>query len=171
MILNHNLIIIQILLIVMSCNDRGVTEIELLNKKNPIGNYGKEMSKKEHFEVKDILDSAERYLDNEIIIKGKIIEVCPMRGCWMMIADRSDNDLLIRAKVDDGEIVFPLSAKGNEVTLEGTFTKLEFDEKRARSWKKHLLEEQGIEVEEDEINLVSDDFFEYRVNCSSAKIH
>ena len=33
------------------------------------------------------------------------------------------------------------------------------------------VEEQGIEIEEDEINLVPEDFFEYGVNCSSAKIH
>ena len=43
---------------------------------------------------------------------GKILEVCPMRGCWINIGIPKNPQNYIRVKVTDGEIVFPLSSKG-----------------------------------------------------------
>jgi hypothetical protein len=51
-------------------------------------------------------------------VKGPIVDVCEEMGCWLAIA--SDKDFQsIRFKVDDGVIVFPMSAKGLTATVEG----------------------------------------------------
>ena len=87
------------------------TEKDLLNKKNPIGLYGNILSKTEIIEVGQLLSNSDTYLDKRLLVSGSIIEVCPMRGCWVQIQDDTSQET-IRIKVTDGEIVFPLSAVG-----------------------------------------------------------
>ncbi|MEL1236719.1 MAG: DUF4920 domain-containing protein, partial [Candidatus Neomarinimicrobiota bacterium] len=94
------------------------TENDLLNKKNPIGFYGNILSKKEIIEVSQLLSNSDKYLDKRLLISGSIIEVCPMKGCWVQIKDDNSQETL-RIKVTDGKIVFPLSAVGNKIIAEG----------------------------------------------------
>ena len=49
----------------------------------------------------------------------------------------------IRVKVNDGEIVFPLSAKGKLAKVEGVLEKLELTKEQTKMWKKNQAEEQG----------------------------
>jgi hypothetical protein len=43
-------------------------------------------------------------------------------GCWMAVAPEGDDKAgTVRLKVDDGVIVFPVSAKGRKVSAEGVF--------------------------------------------------
>ena len=92
-----------------------------------------------------------------------------MRGCWLQVKD-DNSDSSIRIKVTDGEIVFPLSAKGRNITAKGIFTKLELSKKQAKNWKRHLALEKGIDLDTSKIVLTSSDYYEYRLNSNSAKI-
>ena len=74
-------------------------------------------------------------------------------------------------KVTDGEIVFPLSAKGKYVDVLGTFTKINFTEEQAKKWKIHLAEEQGIHLIPDEVEITAEDLVEYRINGKGANIY
>ena len=145
------------------------TEKDLLNKKNPIGFYGNILSKTEIIEVGQLLSNSDTYLDKRLIVSGSIIEVCPMRGCWVQIQDDISQET-IRIKVTDGEIVFPLSAVGNKIIAEGDFIKLELSEKQAKNWKKHLALEKGTELDTSDIVLSDKDYYEYRLNSNAAKI-
>ena len=145
------------------------TEKELLNKKNPIGSYGNILSETDIIEVGKLLSNSDEYLGKRFLVSGSIIEVCPMRGCWVQIQDETSKET-IRIKVTDGEIVFPLSAVGNKIIAEGYFTKLERSEKQAKNWKHHLASEQGIELDTSNIVLNDKDYYEFRLNSNAAKI-
>ena len=144
-------------------------EKDLLNKVDSIGYYGNHPSKGIIYDVDELLLSANESLGQRLLVNGIITEVCPMRGCWIQVKDYN-SDSSIRIKVTDGEIVFPLSAKGKNIIAEGIFTKLELSEKQAKNWKHHLALEKGIELDTSSIILSASDFYEYRLNSNSAKI-
>ena len=110
------------------------------------------------------------YLDKNVLISGEILEVCPMRGCWISVKN-IESEFNIRVKVTDGEIVFPLSSKGKQVDVEGIFSKLEFSEEQAKQWKIHLSEEKGIELDPEDAVINPSDLIEYRIIGKSAKIY
>jgi predicted transcriptional regulator len=48
--------------------------------------------------------------------------ICEHMGCWMAVAPEGDTKgTTVRLKVEDGVIVFPVSAKGKKVSAEGVF--------------------------------------------------
>jgi ribosomal protein S8E len=72
--------------------------------------------------VSEIMKNPDAYVGKTVLIKGSIIDVCPMRGCWMKVSsDQKQQSILI--KVNDGEMVFPMHARGKKATLEGTLIK------------------------------------------------
>jgi len=151
-------------------DSKKISEADLLHKANPDGNYGKEITLQVNHPIGKLLGSPQAYLGEEVLVSGEITEVCPMRGCWINVKDL-DTDSNIRIKVTDGKIVFPLSAKGKHVDIQGEFTKLEFTEVQARNWKIHFAEEQGITLNPEDINITPEDLVEYRINGTRANIY
>lgn len=119
--------------------------------------------------ISSLINNPDNYIDSNVTIKGKIVDVCPMKGCWIELKD-FDSDLLIRVKVKDDVIIFPQDSKGYDVIVKGQFTKIEFTEAKAKQWKKHLAEEKGISFLDEDIKLEESDLIEFRVNGSGAKI-
>ena len=146
-----------------------LSEYDLLHKSNTIGKYGDKINLSESKKIEDLINNSENYLDKNVLISGEILEVCPMRGCWINVKNK-DSSTNIRVKVTDGEIVFPLSAKGKNINVEGIFSKLEFSKEQAIKWKIHLAEEKGITLLPEDVKLNSDDLIEYRINATGAKI-
>ena len=162
-------LIISIIFCFVGCS-KPDSESQLLHKKNPIGSYGESVSDNVIYQIDDLLGSAQNNIGNKVILKGLIKEVCPMRGCWMEVLAK-DTGSSIRIKVTDGEIVFPLSAKGKNVIAEGILTKLEFNEKQAIDWKVHLAKEKGINLDPNNVVLSDEDYYEFRLNCTGALIN
>jgi hypothetical protein len=130
---------------------------------------GEDFDLKNILSINSLLNNADRYVNSNVIIKGEIVDVCPMKGCWIEVKDTS-SDLQIRVKVKDDVIIFPQKSKGYDVIVKGQFTKIEFSETQAKEWKKHLAEEKGISLTEQDIKLEQSDLIEFRVNGSGAKI-
>jgi len=147
-----------------------ISEADLLHRANPDGNYGNKITLEVKHTIETLLGSPQTYLGDEVLVSGEITEVCPMRGCWIDVKD-SETGSNIRIKVTDGKIVFPLSAKGKHVDVQGRFTKLEFTELQAKNWKIHLAEEQGITLNSEDININIEDLVEYRINGTAANIY
>ena len=83
--------------------------------------YGKDLTLKETTKVSDIYANPDAFNGKKVKVRGTIVEVCEMKGCWIALA--SDKEFQqIRFKVDDGVIVFPLDAKGLTATVEGVVT-------------------------------------------------
>ena len=83
--------------------------------------YGKDLTVKETTKISDIYAKPDAFNGKTVKVRGTIVEVCEMMGCWIALA--SDKEFQqIRFKVDDGVIVFPLDAKGLTATVEGVVT-------------------------------------------------
>ena len=146
------------------------SESRMLNKKNPEGQYGEVISVEQSTSIDRIYLNPEKYIGSNLVVEGTISEVCPLRGCWIVL-DNKESALSVRVKVTDGVIVFPLSSIGYEARVEGIFSKLEFTDKEARSWKVHLEKEKGNFVSPDSITITDKDLVEYRVIGKGAQIY
>ena len=161
--------LLTLFLITLICCNKNISENDLLNKKVPFGYYGDKIELKQELGLEKLFDSPDKFLNEEVLISGNITEVCPMRGCWINVKD-NNSDLQIRVKVTDGKIVFPLSAVGSSVKVQGVFSKLEFSKEQAVQWKVHLAEEKGELLNPDSVKLVEADLIEYRINGIGAHI-
>ncbi len=155
-------------LFIFGC-DNQPSESELLNKPNPKGSYGTSIANGVIKDVTQLLKNPNNYINKNILAAGVVKEVCPMRGCWIQISDESQIGI-IRVKVTDGEIVFPKSAKNHNITVQGTFMRLNLTKEQAINWKIHLEAEKGIELNPNDIVLKEEDYYEYRINCTGAVI-
>ncbi|PLX99082.1 MAG: hypothetical protein C0623_10300 [Desulfuromonas sp.] len=71
-----------------------------------------------------------------------IVDVCASRGCWMYIAGDKPFQKL-RFKVTDGDMVFPMTARGKMATVEGILQKFVLSKEDVIARKKHHAEETG----------------------------
>ena len=166
--MNKQILLLTLLCICIGCSS-DKSESDLLNKKNPTGIYGNFSSDEKIQNIVDLISNKDVFINKEVKIRGLVNEVCPMRGCWLEVVDENGIDKL-RIKVTDGDIVFPLSAKGRNIEAEGQFSILTLNKQQAKNWKKHLAAEKGIEIDTSEIILSQNDYFEYRLNTVGAKI-
>ena len=134
-----------------------------------IENLGVKISNTNISPITELLNNPSIYLGNNVAINGKIVDVCPMMGCWIEVKD-SYSEEVIRVKVKDGDIIFPKESKNKEVLVEGVFSKLDFTEEQAIQWKIHLAEEKGIQLSSEDITLDASDLVEYRIQGLGAKI-
>ena len=84
--------------------------------------------------VEDILANPKGFKGKSVRVEGMITDVCPKRGCWFEVAGTEPGHKL-RFKVTDGEMVFPMEAKGKRAIAEGVIAvdELTLDETRARA--------------------------------------
>ncbi len=103
---------------------------------------GKGISLKDTTKISTILASPDKFTGKRVLVKGRVVDVCKKRGCWMEIA--SDKEFQsIRVKVKDGEIVFPLEARGKMALVEGIVEKLVISKEQMVKSMKHHAEEHG----------------------------
>jgi len=104
--------------------------------------YGEPLTLTQLTPVSEILDGPDAFLGKRVLIEGTVVAVCEEKGCWMDIA--SDREFeKIQVKVDDGVIVFPLTARGHAARVEGVVEQLEFTEEQARQQAMAMAEEHG----------------------------
>ena len=108
--------------------------------------YGKDITLKEKTNISDILSNPEDYVDKTVLIEGEVLDVCPMAGCWIEVASSVEGEK-IKVKVKDGEIVFPVEAKGKNALVEGKVYKIELTVEEAVEYYQHQAEERGDEFD------------------------
>ena len=81
--------------------------------------FGVAVDKTAVIPVEQLLVQPASYLDKVVTISGKIDSICSKQGCWMKFTANSDQGTF-RIKVRDGDMVFPLSAKGKTAYATGT---------------------------------------------------
>jgi len=69
-----------------------------------------------------------------------------MMGCWMELESDIEGEH-IKVKVKDGDIVFPVEAKGQTALVEGTVYKIELTQEEAADYLEHAAEEQNEEFD------------------------
>jgi hypothetical protein len=72
--------------------------------------------------IKTVAERPADFVGKTLRVDGVATAVCTHMGCWMAVAPEGDPaGATIRLKVDDGVIVFPVTAKGKRVSAEGVF--------------------------------------------------
>ena len=96
--------------------------------------FGATVDKSAHVQISDVLASPDKYLNKNITVSGMIVGVCSKRGCWMELASDAKFEKL-RIKVKDGDMVFPLTAKGREALAMGQLKAIQLDLEQTRRYK------------------------------------
>ncbi|MCK4840079.1 MAG: DUF4920 domain-containing protein [Desulfobulbaceae bacterium] len=105
--------------------------------------FGKPLTLTEPTKVSEIEKSPQAFVGKRVLISGTVVEVCSTRGCWLDIASDTPFEK-IQAKVTDGVIVFPMSARGRTAYVEGVVEELKFSKKDALKYQRHKAREKGI---------------------------
>ncbi len=92
--------------------------------------------------VSAITDRGDSYVGQRLQVRGMIVEVCEMRGCWVYVAGDKPFEK-IRVKVKDGEIVFPLEARGQTAIVEGVLERFDLSREEVVERRRHHAEERG----------------------------
>jgi len=104
--------------------------------------YGKGAAMGETTPISAIYDDPSNYVGKTVQVEGLIVDVCSRRGCWMSIAgDRAFETL--RIKVADGEIVFPITARGSKAVVQGKVQEIRMTRDQAMEFAKHQAQESG----------------------------
>ena len=104
--------------------------------------FGEALTLTELTPVSTILDAPDAWVGKRVLVQGMVVAVCEKRGCWMDVA--SDREFeKIQIKVDDGVIVFPLSAKGKQALVEGLVERLDLTAEEALEEARRKAEEHG----------------------------
>ena len=101
---------------------------------------GEGVSVEEATPIHAILADPDAYLGKVVRIEGGVLDVCPMKGCWVEIGGEDEK---IRVKVEDDVIVFPADSKGKIIAAEGTVEAVEMTREKYLEWLEHLAEEKG----------------------------
>ena len=104
--------------------------------------FGQGITLSEETAISAILDHPESYVGRQVKVSGVVVDVCSMRGCWIYLAGDRDFEK-IRIKVTDGEIVFPMEARGKTASVEGIVESLELTREEVVARAKHHAEETG----------------------------
>ena len=102
---------------------------------------GKPLTLKEPLTVEQLLAKPGEYVGKTVQVKGRILEVCQMAGCWMELAGEDGSS--VRIKVNDGEIEFPKDGADRTAIAEGRLAKIDMTREEAIEAAKHEAEESG----------------------------
>lgn len=80
--------------------------------------YGKGVKAGAVIKISDLKARIDELEGKTVRVEGPVVGVCAKRGCWIKIAgDKEFSDITF--KVNDGEIVFPMSVQGRYAVVEG----------------------------------------------------
>lgn len=109
-------------------------------------NFGEDLTLKETTAISTILESPEKYVDQKVMVEGRVLDVCKKRGCWITVSSDKDFESIM-VKVEDGVIVFPQESKGKIARVEGVIEKIEFSMEETLAKEKHECEKEGKEFD------------------------
>ena len=92
--------------------------------------------------IDTILADPKAWNGKTVRVEGMITDVCPKRGCWMELAGNAAGQKL-RFKVTDGVMVFPMDAKGQRATAEGTVAVKELSIEESKQYAEYQAKEYG----------------------------
>lgn len=104
--------------------------------------FGEQVNEKETMKISTLLASPQHYVDKKVTVAGTIVGVCQRRGCWMSIASDAKFEKL-RLKVRDGDMVFPMSAKGRQALATGYLKEIKLSLEQTKRYKAAIAKRLG----------------------------
>lgn len=84
----------------------------------PEKKFGKALTLTQATRVSEIYANPEKFNGKRVMVEGPVVDVCADMGCWLALGSDQESQT-IRFKVEDGVMVFPVSAKGMKARVEG----------------------------------------------------
>lgn len=131
--------------------------------------YGDGLSIAQPTPIEAIVADPEAWAGKRVRVEGKVASVCPMRGCWMELADGDDGPV-VRIKVEDGVIVFPAAAVGRAAGAEGVVKVIEMSRESYVAWLAHLAEERGESFDAEAAGIGEGPFRLIQIDATGAEI-
>src|SRR5690349_15231218 len=99
-----------------------VTAVAVADEAAKGESYGTGVTLTETTSIREILARPDDFVGKKVRIEGPVLDVCPMKGCWMELgaASKEGGPASLRIKVEDGVIAYPVTAKGKLAVAEGT---------------------------------------------------
>ena len=118
--------------------------LALSGKDAGVRTFGKPLSIKKTVSLKEALQRPAKYQDHNVLLEGKISDVCKMKGCWLML---SDGERAIRIKFENYSFFVPKDSRGKKVRAEGRLIQETLSEDMAH----HYAAEQSTKSDPSEI--------------------
>lgn len=100
--------------------------------------------------IADLSANPEAYAGKSVRVEGTVTDVCPKRGCWFDMAG-SEPGQKMRFKVRDGEMVFPVDAKGKYAVAEGVVALQPLSLEQTREYLAYQAREYGADVDPESV--------------------
>lgn len=94
--------------------------------------------------IETLLADPKAHVGKSVRVEGMVVDVCPKRGCWMDLAGPGVGQK-VRFKVTDGEMVFPVDAKGKYAVVEGVVAVNELTLEETKEYVAYQHREYGAE--------------------------
>ena len=79
--------------------------------------------------IETVIADPGAFAGKTIRVEGVVTAVCAHMGCWMTLAPAATPEAAtLRIKVDDGVVVFPVSAKGRRAVAQGVVERVGGDD-------------------------------------------
>jgi hypothetical protein len=108
--------------------------------------YGAGVSQPESVAMATLLADPKAYEGKTVRVEGTVTDVCPKRGCWFEMAGEQPGQKM-RFKVRDGEMVFPMDAKGKYAQAEGVVAVQALSLEETRQYLEYQAREYGSTVD------------------------
>lgn len=105
--------------------------------------FGAGVSLTETVAIDAILADPASYQGKTVRVEGMITDVCPKRGCWFDMAGTEPGKKL-KFKVTDGEMVFPVDAKGQWAVAQGVVSVRELSLEESKQYAEYQAKEYGM---------------------------
>ena len=103
--------------------------------------FGGAVDKSALVAISEIQAKPESFLGKTITVQAEVVSVCQKKGCWMQLSAGGNKPLKI--KVRDGDMEFPMSARGKQALATGQLVKIELDLESSREQLAAQAKEQG----------------------------
>jgi hypothetical protein len=125
--------------------------------------YGKKFSAKNAKTPKELVgDLAEKPQVENVVLTGKISQVCQAEGCWMKVENPGGEDIFVKFK--DHSFLIPKDLAGHKTIVYGTAMKkvVSVEERR------HMAEDAGASAET--IAAINEPKSEYRIEATGITV-
>ena len=112
--------------------------------------YGAGVDEIESVSISSIAANPEAYAGKTVRVEGMVTDVCSNKGCWLELAGGQPGEKA-RFKVNDGEMVFPTSAKGKSAVAQGTVVTQQLTLEETRAMEAHFAEDAGRDFDPESI--------------------
>jgi hypothetical protein len=100
--------------------------------------YGTGVTLEQSTPIPTLLARPADFAGKTVRVEGTVAAVCSHEGCWMALSPEGQPDgPTLRLKVDDGVIVFPVTAKGKKAVAEGVMEQVGADPEAAEAAGEH----------------------------------